>query len=190
MNTTIKATIEKLNSFDPYFMFSDDSRKYDQGSRGKREIIDLLDSLTPEQISEVKEGLTVSMEFVNVHFKTYFENPPEPTPSKEVSYKSQIMSAAWDMLKKGLFQTISQALTAAWKRYKLVSKLRQGLAYFSFRKANNDLREAIGTLANNNFQYAPKTNKAETNFSIVKYWDVQKKAFRSVRIDRIISIAA
>ncbi len=189
MNTTINTTIEKLSSFDPYFMYSDDSRKYDQGNRDKREITELLDSLTPNELREVKEGLTVSMEFVDVHFKTYFENLPT-TKEPKTSFRSEIMSAAWDMIKRGVFSTLSQALTAAWKRYKLTTKLRAGVAYFSFVKATGELRQAIGTLRNGNFNYTPKTNMTETNFSIIKYFDLEKRAFRSVRIDRLIEIAA
>ena len=183
----IETITNKINSFDTYFAMSDSNAVFDKWSQIKIDIKQVLKSMTIEQLQEVKQGLK-DMDMVNLHFKAYFENLP--VVKKVKSYKSEIMTAAWSMLKKGLFTSISGALKAAWNRYKLVSKLRNGIAYFSFAKATGELREAIGTLRNGNFSYEAKTDNKETNLSIIKYYDLEKRAFRSVRIDRLIEIAA
>ena len=102
--------------------------------------------------------------------------------------KSEVFKTAWQFFKENLFNSFSECLKAAWQRIKLVTRLRAGLAYFSFRKTNGETREAIGTLNTTNYNYQPKSNgqRRKSSLMVVKFWDIEKRAFRSLRIDRFI----
>lgn len=102
--------------------------------------------------------------------------------------KKEIFQTAWALFKKGLFANFGQALKAAWNRVKLVGKLKAGVVYFRFQKEGGEVRDAIGTLHTANFQYAPKSDNKGTSFAaeLVKYWDVEKRSFRAVRMDRFV----
>ena len=72
----------------------------------------------------------------------------------------------------------------------LKAKLHNGTAHFWFRKLNGEIREAWGTT-----NHALMKNKIigngysgeETN--TVKYWDVERGAFRSLRYESLIAVA-
>lgn len=104
----------------------------------------------------------------------------------EPKVKSTIMTTAWSFVKKGIYNTISEALKASWRKHKLVTKMKKGIAHFTFRKKNGELREAIGTLREGNFEYKSKGNK-DSNYDVVKYFDVVADAFRSFRIERLVA---
>ncbi len=110
------------------------------------------------------------------------------TSIKKRNFRSNIFKTAWSLLKKGLFSSFAEALHAAWMRFKIRIALKSGLAYFTFRKANGELREAIGTLYKRNFSYLSKGSHRKENLSVVKYWDVVSQGWRSFRIDRLVSI--
>lgn len=101
--------------------------------------------------------------------------------------KKELFQTAWALFKKGMFETFGQALKAAWNRIKLVAKLKSGLVYFRFQKEGGEIRNAIGTLNAVNFQYTTKSeNKSSNGAELVKYWDVEKRSFRAVRMDRFV----
>lgn len=72
----------------------------------------------------------------------------------------------------------------------LKAKLQNGTAHFWFRKLNGEIREAWGTT-----NYALMSNKIIGNgytgeqVNTVKYWDVEKGAFRSLRYESLIAVA-
>lgn len=101
--------------------------------------------------------------------------------------KKEIMKAAWQMFKEQLFTTFAAALKAAWNRFKLLAKLREGVAYFSFKKADGSTRVAIGTLRNGNFSYESKGSDRVSKIGLIKFWDVENRAFRSLNIENFIS---
>ncbi len=101
--------------------------------------------------------------------------------------KKEVMKAAWKMLKDGLFKTIGEALKAAWNRFKLLAKLRKGVAYFSFKKADGSTRVAVGTLREGNFSYESKGKESVSKIGLIKFWDVENRAFRSLNIENFIS---
>ena len=102
--------------------------------------------------------------------------------------KSEVMKTAWAFIKDGLFTTISDALKAAWNKIKLVAKLKKGVAYFQFRKTSDGtIRNAIGTLNGQNFDYTPKGSNKKPNLNLVTFWDVEKRAFRSFNISTFLA---
>ena len=125
-------------------------------------------------------------EFTEQELLRYVNALPEPCPIKET--RSSVMIEAWNMLKSGVFTTFSASLKAAWLKIKLSKRLLSGIAYFSYRKIDGSTRKAIGTLREGNFSYKYKSREKNNSTSVISYWDVQKKAFRSCRIENIISI--
>jgi WYL_2, Sm-like SH3 beta-barrel fold len=101
--------------------------------------------------------------------------------------KKELFKAAWQMLKENLFTTFSEALKAAWNRFKLLAQLKKGIAYFSFKKADGSTRVAVGTLRNDNFSYESKGTDKVAKIGLVKFWDVENRAFRSLNIENFIS---
>ena len=182
---TTQTTIDKINNFDYYYEMSDDSRKYSQGARAEKEIHVALDAMTNEELIEVRDGLTKDMDLVNRYFNQ-FATIEEPTP--EPSKLSKVMTTAWTYFRGGLYESFSLALRAAWAFFKLSKTLRRGIAYFTYKKADGSLRNAIGTLHGHNFDYQHKTSKRATKAGQVKYWDVVARAWRSFRIERLVSI--
>ena len=72
----------------------------------------------------------------------------------------------------------------------LKAKLQTGTAHFWFMKKDGSIREAWGTT-----NHALMKNKIIGNgytgeqVNTVKYWDVEKGAFRSLRYESLISVA-
>ena len=103
--------------------------------------------------------------------------------------KSKIFTTAWELFKNGVFGTFAAALKAAWNKAKLQAQLKKGVSYFSFMKKDGTVRNAIGTTAQNNFEYESKGSERKENAAVVKFWDVEKRAFRSLTIDSFIAFA-
>ena len=101
--------------------------------------------------------------------------------------KKELFKTAWQYIKDGVFTSFADALKAAWNRLKLIAKLKKGVAYFTFRKTDGTLRPAIGTLNGSNYQYESKGSDRPKNPSLVTYWDIEARAFRSFRIENFIS---
>ena len=102
--------------------------------------------------------------------------------------KKQVFKTAWIFFKDQTFATFSQCLKMAWRRVKISMRLKTGVVYFQFKKVDGTIRNCIGTLHPDNFQYTAKTGKTTVKPSTtVKYWDVEKRAFRSFRLINFIS---
>lgn len=183
-NNTLRPLAEKINSFDHY---------YTQGSNATftrlnpicNEIKRELSKLSTDELIELRSLVTASESELEFCFYELTD-----LPKKAVSQKrSSVMSTAWILFKDNVCSTFSDALRMAWKRSKLISKLKNGIAYFSFKKADGSTRKAIGSLRNGNYNYQHKTNKKDTNLSIIKYFDIECRSFRSCKIDRLLSVA-
>lgn len=104
--------------------------------------------------------------------------------------RSEIMSMAWSIKKQNQFLTFSQSLVQAWKVAKLKKALAAGEAKFTFQKTNGEVREAIGTTKAGAFQYEYKGTERTESPNQIKYFDLEKSAWRSFRAERILSVAA
>ncbi len=186
----LKFITTRLDYFDSYYEMSDSDRTYQDGRRSERQIENLLSELTESELIQVKNQTTIGDDMLNRYFAKFFENLPEPTPTPTKSKLSEIMSNAWAMFKNGLFGSFGKALKAAWMRFKLVQNLKNGIARFSFQKANGETRDAIGTLRNGNFHYEAKSTGTTGKPSLLKYFDIEANAWRSCRVERLITIAA
>ncbi|PQL89778.1 DUF2693 domain-containing protein [Apibacter sp. B3706] len=93
---------------------------------------------------------------------------------------SKIMKTAWQFFKTtGI--TFSECLKKAWRNYKLIKEMKEGIVRFYFQKVNGEIREAWGTL---NEKYLPQTtgtdNRKKNDFLQV-YFDTEKQEFRSFK---------
>ena len=105
--------------------------------------------------------------------------------------KSLIFSTAWTMFRNGTFSTFAASLKAAWNKSKLQKVLRNGVAKFSFTKKDGTVRHTTGTTQSGAFEYEAKTTNGTRTESatIVKYYDLEKNAFRCLNIDTFIAFA-
>ena len=69
----------------------------------------------------------------------------------------------------------------------LMEHLRFGIITVVFKKVNGDLREMTCTLSQD---VVPPTtsNNRKTNKDVLPVWDTDKKAWRSFRLENIVSI--
>ena len=168
---------------------SDSNSKYTKGRETENQINSILESLSPEDCKEVLKGITVDIDFVNRYFKSHFENLPEDAPESK-SALSKIMTNAWYYFKKSIYVSFSECLKAAWKAYRVTIALMKGETVFTYRKSTGELREAIGTLSNDRYQFNNKGVRVEAKPDVIKYFDITADGWRSFRIERLISIAA
>lgn len=72
-----------------------------------------------------------------------------------------------------------------WEEIK--QKMREGVVFVSFKKANGEIREMQCTLAD---YLLPETagTRANTNDDIVVVFDIEKEAWRSFRKDTVIEV--
>ncbi|WP_301856114.1 SH3 beta-barrel fold-containing protein [uncultured Duncaniella sp.] len=101
--------------------------------------------------------------------------------------KSKLFRIAHSILKRAHVGSFSEALRLAWKAVKIYAGMLVGEVKFTFRKANGEIREAVGTLCN--IEYHPvgggntrKDRPAET----ICFWDVEKHAFRSFNASTLV----
>ena len=71
--------------------------------------------------------------------------------------KSMVMKAAWAILKRKDVGTIAEALRKAWQAMKIKAQMSVGVVEFTFRKANGEIRKAIGTLKGSAISYEEQT---------------------------------
>lgn len=100
--------------------------------------------------------------------------------------KSMVMKAAWQVVKSKQAKSFSEALVKAWKAYKLKAQMALGVVKFVFKKANGEIRNAVGTLANNMYQYEFKGTGYASQASCIRYFDLDRKAFRSFTVASLI----
>ncbi len=98
-----------------------------------------------------------------------------------------IMKNAWGILKMGAAQSFSKALKLAWKKFKLQIQLMTGQVSFTFIKADMSVREAVGTTDGRLFGYVAPVRRF-LNAACVAYFDLDKDAWRMLRIDRLTTI--
>lgn len=149
---TAQEIITLINSFDSAYMMSDSLSNYSKGEKQEKEIHSILSEASNDILIKVKGSIDLNNKFLAVPFGKYFEGLTEPA-AKPQSKLSMIMSTAWEMFKAELFPSFSEALKAAWAKFKLVQKLKSGIARFSFIKSNGETRAAVGTLREGNFEY-------------------------------------
>ncbi len=104
--------------------------------------------------------------------------------------RSEVLALAWAIRRQNQFLTWGQCQAQAWKVVKLRAALRAGKATFTFQKNDGEVRQAVGTLNAEFFSYTNKGSDRAELPTVIKYFDLEKNAFRSFRAERIVSVAA
>lgn len=110
--------------------------------------------------------------------------------------RSKVLQLAHQLKLTGI--SFGEAQKRAWKTIKgqsIKRSLKEGIVFFSFLNSKGEERKAKGTLNSNLFSYTPKSNRPSkiepiTINSVIKYFDLEKSAFRSFRVERILKISA
>lgn len=194
----MKELINRINNFNWNYHFYSDTKKYMKARRELFAIKNEVSKLSDEDLLNLYNSINDFAKnekfgkdiFTILDEKGIFDAEPgkEVVPVNPIREKlSRIMKEAWTLLKSGVAKTISEALRIAWKEIKLLERLRSGVAYFSFKKVDGTIRNAIGTLREGNFSYEPKgSSKKKTG--ILTYYDIEKRAFRSFRINNLLTL--
>lgn len=189
--TTITITSERVNNFDNWYMMSDDHNRYMKGKRDEEEILAAIEVASYDNLVSLYSDLSDNAKSNDLGKRILAlieeKKPVVVEAPKAKSIRSKVFTSAWAFIKKGIYSTLSEALTAAWAKYKLIAKLSTSVAHFSYRKANGELREAIGTLRDGNFDYDYKGAPISVKPDVIKYFDLVSNAWRSFRIERLVA---
>ncbi|GGG93506.1 SH3 beta-barrel fold-containing protein [Pedobacter zeae] len=92
--------------------------------------------------------------------------------------KSRVFKTAWQIASK--FKTFAAALNHAWELIKLKKSMLSGVVKFTYKRIDDSIRPAVGTLKEIDTKYAFQGN-ARTKESMI-YFDLEMGAFRSFKI--------
>lgn len=93
--------------------------------------------------------------------------------------KSKLFKIAHSIQKRTPLATFGDALRMAWKAIKIYYGMLVGKVAFTFKKANGEIRKAVGTLCDINYHPSGTSNRKQRAADCICYWDVEKNAFRS-----------
>lgn len=102
----------------------------------------------------------------------------------KTTFRQQIFKQAKE-IQKATGKTFAVALAKAWQLHRFEEMLRRGTVVFSFERADGTVRKARGTLRNTE-GFVKGTGKP--NYKTVRYFDVDKQAFRSFKVENLIAI--
>ncbi|MFN0216159.1 MAG: SH3 beta-barrel fold-containing protein [Saprospiraceae bacterium] len=109
---------------------------------------------------------------------------------KQQFSRSEILTLAHQIRRQNQFLTWGQCQAQAWQIVRLRAALRLGATRFVFQKQDGEVREAYGTLNPSLFQYEHKGSDRAESPTAIKYFDLDKNAWRSFRAERILKVAA
>lgn len=109
---------------------------------------------------------------------------------KQQINRSEVLTLAHQIRRQNQFLTWGQCQAQAWKVARLRLALRAGAARFTFQKQDGEMREAYGTLNPDLFRYEHKGGDRAECPTAIKYFDLDKNAWRSFRAERIMQVAA
>lgn len=103
----------------------------------------------------------------------------------EVKFRAKVMHYA-HVIFNATKCTFSMALKKAWSLYKLAKQMSKGVVKFCYEKVNGTARIAYGTLAN--LHYTASTKAKKPSYLTMCYFDTEKNAFRSFKVENFIGI--
>ena len=95
-----------------------------------------------------------------------------------------IMLRAWEMYRT-TGKAFAVCLSRSWVIFRLIQRMRSSVVQFSYEKINGTLRKAKGTLKD--VTALVKGTGKETP-KTVRYFDVDVQAFRSFKIENLITV--
>lgn len=98
---------------------------------------------------------------------------------------STIMCRAWELF-RCTGKTFAICLAKAWALYRLAKRMRIGVVTFCYEKTDGTLRKAKGTLKE--VAHLIKGTATAESPKTVRYFDIEAQAFRSFKIENLITI--
>ncbi len=109
---------------------------------------------------------------------------------KQQINRSEVLTLAHAIRRENASLSWGTCQRSAWKAARLRAALRTGPARFTFTKETGEVREALGTLNNDLFQYEYKGSGRTESKTAIRFFDLEKNAFRSCKAERILQVAA
>lgn len=100
------------------------------------------------------------------------------------TFRSKVFSQAYELMRT-THKTFAVCLAKAWALYRLSRRMRKEVVSFCYEKADGSLRKAKGTLKG--VQHLIKGTATTDSPKTVRYFDVEVKAFRSFKIENLIT---
>ncbi|WP_255585424.1 SH3 beta-barrel fold-containing protein [Bacteroides sp. K03] len=103
----------------------------------------------------------------------------------EKKFRHEVMMMAYEIF-SSTGDSWSVCLAKAWQLYRLKGMFRTGAVKFAYAKTDGTLRRATGTLKDVPAGLVKGTGKK--NFKTVCYFDADAGAFRSFRVESLVTI--
>ncbi len=182
--SNIQTLTERLNNFPCHWEMNSNQSTWDEGFSENKKLTKAFEGLTTDELIQIKSETTLPTEMIDRYFAEFFQNLPLPaTEAKASVNRSQIFTDAWYFFNKGIYETFSEALKAAWKRNRIINALKSGTIALKFRKTSGEIRIANATLKLAT-EYKAKT-EAKYTPDVIKF--VTADGWRSARIERILA---
>lgn len=102
----------------------------------------------------------------------------------ERTYRKELFKQAQE-IQRATGKSFAVSLAKAWQLHRFAEMLRKGTVVFSFEKADGSVRRAKGTLKGVD-HFIKGTGK--NNYKTFRYFDVDRQAFRSFKVENLITI--
>ncbi len=107
--------------------------------------------------------------------------------TEKKNHLANIMRLAWQFVKRNGF-TMSEALKAAWRNFKLKAAMKERIVKFYFQKVDGSLREAYGTLKESLLPPTLGTGR-KANDTLQTYFDTEKNEYRCFKKANLVRMA-
>lgn len=100
------------------------------------------------------------------------------------TFRKEVFKQA-KVIQQATGKTFAVALAKAWQLYRFSEMLRRGVVVFSFERADGTVRKAKGTLKGID---GLVKGTGRLNYKTFRYYDVERQAFRSFKVENLIAI--
>lgn len=99
------------------------------------------------------------------------------------NFRSKVFKRAYQIM-RNTGKAFAVCLSKAWAVFRLVKRMAMEVVEFSFEKKDGTLRRAKGTYKN-----LPISTKSKgINFKSLVYFDIDKNAYRSFKIENLVTV--
>lgn len=99
----------------------------------------------------------------------------------------EVMSMAWRFFKV-TGENFADCLKKAWQVYKLAKAMKTRTVQFFYQKVSGEIRQAFGTMKEEEIHDKIKGTGVSKNDDLFKYWDTEVSGWRSFKKFNLIKI--
>ena len=171
-----------INAMDMNYEYSDDMRKWRFWNNLKSKLKKILSELSDDDKGFIH---TLCESDKAQYFGLVAPVEIEETPNSKESFRTKVFKRAYEIMQR-TGKSFAFCLSKAWALHRLTQQLRTNdEVTFSYEKKDGSLRHAIGTLQNvDNLIKGTGASPINT----IKYFDLQASAFRSFRIENLVTV--